>query len=363
MTERVTPLEETSGGLRRPPPQHAFDPVPLTAWMQQHVQGFAGPIDVFQFAGGQSNPTFLIETPNQRYVLRRKPSGKLLPSAHAVEREYRVIAALGSTRVPVAKAYGLCEDTSVIGSAFYIMEYVQGRIFWDAALPEVPATERRAVYMEMIRVQAELHSVDYKAVGLGDYGKPDHYIERQVARWTAQYRGAETEKIEAVENLIEWLPKHVPPGNMTSIVHGDYRLDNTIFDPKQPRILAVLDWELSTLGHPLVDLAYHCSRYRLPAGSFRGLAGLDVASLSIPSEQDCVAEYCRLRALPPIPPKDWSYYMVFCMFRLTGILQGVLARALQGNASSARALEAGRRTRPLAELAWQLAQQSFDVSH
>jgi aminoglycoside phosphotransferase (APT) family kinase protein len=363
MTERVAPLEETSGGLRRPPPQHTFDAAALTAWMGANVAGFSGPVDVFQFAGGQSNPTFLIETPRQRYVMRRKPPGKLLPSAHAVEREYRVIAALGSTRVPVAKAYGLCEDISVIGSAFYIMEYVQGRIFWDAALPEVPASGRRAVYMEMIRVLAEMHSVDYKAVGLGDYGKPDHYIERQVARWTAQYRGAETERIEAVEHLIEWLPKHVPPGDMTSIVHGDYRLDNTIFDPKEPRILAVLDWELSTLGHPLVDLAYHCSRFHLPAGSFKGLGGLDVRALSIPSEQECVAEYCRLRGLPAIPPRDWAYYMVFCMFRLTGILQGVLARALQGNASSARALDAGKRTRPLAELAWQLAQQSFDVSH
>jgi aminoglycoside phosphotransferase (APT) family kinase protein len=363
MTERVAPLEETSGGLRRPPPQHQFDAAPLTAWMAANVQNFAGPIDVFQFAGGQSNPTFLIETPKQRYVLRRKPPGKLLPSAHAVEREYRVIAALGPTRVPVARAYGLCEDTSIIGSAFYIMEYLQGRIFWDAGLPEVPAAGRRAIYMEMIRVLAEMHSVDYKAVGLGDYGKSDNYIERQVTRWTAQYRGAETEKIEAVEKLIEWLPKHVPAGNMTSIVHGDYRLDNTIFDPQQPRILAVLDWELSTLGHPLVDLAYLCSRYHLPAGSFKGLGGLDVVSLSIPTEQEAVAEYCRLRKLPPIPPRDWAYYMVFCMFRLTGILQGVLARALQGNASSARALEAGKRTRPLAELAWQLAQQSFDVSH
>jgi aminoglycoside phosphotransferase (APT) family kinase protein len=363
MTDPVVPLEETSGALRRPPPQHAFDPAPLTAWLCANVQGFAGPIDVLQFAGGQSNPTYLIETPTQRYVMRRKPPGKLLPSAHAVEREYRVISALGPTRVPVATTYGLCEDTSIIGSAFYVMEYVQGRIFWDAALPEVPPSGRRAIYMEMIRVLAELHSVDFKALGLGDYGKPDHYIERQVARWTAQYRSTQTEKIQAVENLIEWLPKHVPAGDMTSIVHGDYRLDNTIFDPSGPRMLAVLDWELSTLGHPLVDLAYHCSRYRLPAGSFRGLAGLDVASLSLPSEQECVDEYCRLRALPPIPPRDWSYYMVFCLFRLTGILQGVLARALQGNASSARALQAGRRTRPLAELAWQLAEESFDVSH
>jgi len=363
MTERVVPIEESSGGLRSPPPQHAFDPVPLSAWMRTNVAGFAGPIDVQQFAGGQSNPTFLIRTPGERYVLRRKPPGKLLPSAHAVEREYRVIAALEHTKVPVARTYGLCEDASVIGSAFYIMQFVEGRIFWDAALPEVEPAGRRSVYMEMVRVLAEMHSVDYQAVGLDNYGKPDHYIERQVARWTMQYRGAETEKIEAVENLIEWLPKHIPPGEQTSIVHGDYRLDNTIFDAKQSRIVAVLDWELSTLGHPLVDLAYYCSRWHLPASSFRGLDGLDAVSLQIPSEAQCVAEYCRLRGLPPIPPKDWAYYLVFCMFRLTGILQGVLARALQGNASSAKALEAGRRTRPLAELAWRLAEQSFDASH
>jgi aminoglycoside phosphotransferase (APT) family kinase protein len=362
MTERVVSVEDGGSDLRGTPPQHALDPAPLAAWMHAHVAGFAGPIEVQQFAGGQSNPTFLVRSPSTRYVMRRKPPGKLLPSAHAVEREYRVIAALADTQVPVARAFGLCEDTSVIGSTFYIMEFVEGRIFWDAALPEVQSSQRRAVHMEMIRVLAEMHSVDYRTVGLGDFGKPDHYIERQVARWTTQYRSAETEKIEAVEHLIEWLPRHVPIGDQTSIVHGDYRLDNTIFDPTAPRILAVLDWELSTLGHPLVDLAYYCSRWHLPSTSFKGLGGLDVASLQIPTEQECVAEYCRLRGLPPIPPKDWAYYLVFCMFRLTGILQGVLARALQGNASGAKALEAGLRTRPLAELAWRLAQQSFDVS-
>jgi aminoglycoside phosphotransferase (APT) family kinase protein len=357
------PGEATSGALRDPSPQNAFDAAALAAWMATHVPGFKGPIDVQQFAGGQSNPTFLIRTPAMKYVLRRKPPGKLLPSAHAIEREYRVIAALAHSPVPVARTFGLCEDTSVIGSAFYLMQYVEGRIFWDAALPDVLPQHRRAVCMEMIRVLAELHSVDYRSVGLGDYGKPDHYIERQVARWSAQYRAAETEKIPAVENLIEWLPQHFPPGEQTSIVHGDYRLDNTIFDPTQPRILAVLDWELSTLGHPLVDLAYYCSRWHLPAASFHGLGGLDAVSLHIPTEQECVSEYCRLRHLPPIPPQDWSYYLVFCMFRLASILQGVLARALQGNASSATALEAGSRTRPLAELAWSLAQQSFAAPH
>jgi len=363
MTGSDITIEETSGAYRDPSPQHAFESAALAAWMDEHVRDFQGPIEVQQFAGGQSNPTFLIRTPAMKYVLRRKPAGKLLPSAHAVEREFRVIAALEHSAVPVARTFGLCEDVAIIGSAFYVMQYVEGRIFWDAALPEVAPQNRRAVYMEMIRVLAELHSVDYGLIGLGDYGKPDHYLERQVARWTAQYRGAETQKIAAVEHLIEWLPRHIPPGEQTSIVHGDYRLDNTIFDATQPRILAVLDWELSTLGHPLVDLAYYCSRWHLPADSFRGLGGLDVVNLQIPSEQDCVAEYCRIRNLPPIPAQDWAYYLVFCMFRLAAILQGVLARALQGNASSASALAAGSRSRPLAELAWRLAQQSFQAPH
>jgi aminoglycoside phosphotransferase (APT) family kinase protein len=311
--------------------------------MQVHIEGFSGPFDVRQFAGGQSNPTFLVQSANHRYVLRRKPPGKLLPSAHAVDREYRVIVALANTAVPVAKAYALCDDPTVIGTAFYVMDYVEGRLFWDAALPEVAGTERRAIYEEMTRVIAALHTVDYTAVGLADYGKPGRYIERQVARWTQQYRASETETIDAVERLIEWLPKHIPADEETGIVHGDFRLDNAIFHPHEPRILAVLDWELSTLGHPLVDLAYLCMRYHLSA------------------EAECVADYCRRRGRAPVAPQDWTYYLAFNMFRLTGILQGVLARAIQGNASSATALEAGRRARPLAEQAWGLVRQSFDA--
>jgi aminoglycoside phosphotransferase (APT) family kinase protein len=329
--------------------------------MQGHVEGFAGPVDVRQFAGGQSNPTFLVQSANHRYVLRRKPPGKLLPSAHAVEREYRVIVALADTDVPVARTYALCEDPSVIGTAFYVMDYVEGRLFWDAALPEVAHHQRRAIYEEMTRVIAALHTVDYAAVGLGDYGKPGRYIERQVARWTQQYRASETETIDAVERLIEWLPKHIPADEETGIVHGDFRLDNAIFHPHEPRILAVLDWELSTLGHPLVDLAYLCMRYHLSAVEFRGLAGLDLAALQIPSESECVADYCRRRGRSPVAPQEWTYYLAFNMFRLAGILQGVLARAVQGNASSATALEAGLRARPLAEQAWALVQQSFDA--
>ena len=354
-------MSSPAAGLHSPPAQHAFDSARLAAWMQVHIEGFAGSIDVRQFAGGQSNPTFLVQSANHRYVLRRKPPGKLLPSAHAVDREYRVIVALSKTDVPVAKAYALCEDPAVIGTAFYVMDYVEGRLFWDATLPEVAGDERRAVYDEMTRVIAALHSVDYAALGLGDYGKPSHYIERQVARWTQQYRASETQTIDAVERLIEWLPKHIPADEQTGIVHGDFRLDNAIFHPSEPRILAVLDWELSTLGHPLVDLAYLCMRYHLSAGEFRGLAELDLAALQIPSEAECVADYCRRRCRTPVAPQDWAYYLAFNMFRLTGILQGVLARAIQGNASSATALEAGRRARPLAEQAWALVRQTFDV--
>jgi aminoglycoside phosphotransferase (APT) family kinase protein len=354
-------MSSPAEGLRSPPAQHAFDEGRLAAWMQAHIAGFTGPIDVQQFAGGQSNPTFLVKSANHRYVLRRKPPGKLLPSAHAVDREYRVITALAGTQVPVAKAFALCEDAAVIGSAFYVMDYVEGRLFWDAALPEVAAPERRAVYEEMTRVIAALHGVDYGAVGLADFGKPGHYIERQVARWSQQYRAAETESIDAMERLIEWLPKHIPQDEQTSIVHGDFRLDNAIFHPHEPRILAVLDWELSTLGHPLVDLAYLCMRYHLSADQFRGLGGVDTAALQIPSEAQCVADYCRRRGRAPVAPQDWTYYLAFNMFRLTGILQGVLARAIQGNASSVTALEAGRRARPLAEQAWALVQQSFDA--
>jgi aminoglycoside phosphotransferase (APT) family kinase protein len=350
-----------AAGLRDTPTQHAFDPARLTEWMRARIAGFSGPVEVRQFAGGQSNPTYLVQSPDFRYVLRRKPPGKLLPSAHAVDREFRVLAALAGSQVPVARVYALCEDPEVIGSAFYVMDYVEGRIFWDALLPEVAAAGRRAVYGEMVRVLAALHSVDYAALGLADFGKPGNYIERQVARWTQQYRASETEKIEAVERLIDWLPKHIPAGEQTSIVHGDFRLDNTIFHPTEPRILAVLDWELSTLGHPLVDLAYYCMRYHLSAAEFRGLGGVDVKAYMIPTEADCVAEYCRLRGIAPVSPQDWTYYSAFCMFRLAGILQGVLARALQGNASSATALQAGRRARPLAELGWKLVQQSFDV--
>jgi aminoglycoside phosphotransferase (APT) family kinase protein len=333
-------------------PRHAIDLERLSAWLEAQVAPLDGPLEAAQFKGGQSNPTYLLAAGGQRYVLRRKPPGKLLPSAHAVDREYRVIRALADTGVPVARALALCEDESVIGTAFYVMEYVGGRVFWDPRLPELAAAGRRAIHDEINRVIAALHVVDPASVGLGDYGRTGEYIARQVSRWSKQYQASETEKIEAMDRLIAWLPENIPSGEETRIVHGDYRIDNVIFHPTEPRILAVLDWELSTLGHPLADFAYHCMVWRIPPGVFRGLGGLELAPLGIPTEREYVEAYCRRTGRAGIEPRDWDYYIVYNMFRIAAIVQGVMARALQGNASSAQALETGRAARPLAEMAW-----------
>ena len=347
-------------GTRAVAPEHAFDHGALATFMRDHVEGFSGDLTVAQFKGGQSNPTFRLSANGKHYVLRRKPPGVLLPSAHAIDREFRVISALATTNVPVARAYALCEDTDVIGTAFYIMDCVDGRILWDPSLPGMTNVDRAAHYDELNRVIAELHRVDPAAVGLADFGKPGNYIERQVGRWTRQYRAAETETIDAADRLIEWLPKHIPAGDETRIVHGDFRIDNVIFDPNKARILAVLDWELSTLGHPMADFAYHCMVWHMTNGNgSRGLAGVDVAALGIPTETGYLQGYLARTGrgdVNDVAAADWNYYLVFNMFRLVGILQGIMARALQGNASSERALEAGRRARPLAELAWALAQ-------
>ncbi|MFA6441700.1 MAG: phosphotransferase [Sterolibacterium sp.] len=349
-------------GTRPVAAQHAFDIERLEAWLAGHVAGFHGPLAVEQFKGGQSNPTFLLKTPGKSYVMRRKPPGVLLPSAHAVDREYQVISALSRTDVPVAKSHALCTDESVLGAMFYIMDYVEGRILWDPSLPGMQPAERGAIFDEMNRVISALHMVDYQTVGLTDYGKPGNYLERQVARWSKQYKASETEKIEAMDNLIAWLPAHIPAGDETRIVHGDFRLDNVIFHPTEPRILAVLDWELSTLGHPLIDFAYHCMTWRLSPGQFRGLVGTDFAALGIPGEADYVAAYCRHTGRGPIAPKEWEYYMAFNMFRLAGIMQGIMARAVQGNASSQEAIETGKRTRPLAEEAWRQVERIMGKS-
>jgi aminoglycoside phosphotransferase (APT) family kinase protein len=344
-------------GTRPVAPQHAFDEAALARWLAGHVDGFGGTLKVEQFKGGQSNPTFLLEAGGQRYVMRRKPPGNLLPSAHAVDREFRVIGALAHTEVPVAKAYALCVDTSVIGAMFYVMEYVDGRVLWDPALPGMSPAQRRAHFDELGRVIAALHCVAPDAIGLADYGKPGNYIERQVARWTRQYRAAQTDEVEAVERLVEWLPAHVPAGDETRIVHGDYRFDNVIFHPTEPRILAVLDWELSTLGHPLVDFAYHCMTWHMPHGEgSRGLAGADLQALGIPGESEYLQSYLQRTGRSQPSREDWVYFLVFGMFRLVGIVQGIKQRALQGNASNAQAMQAGSRVKPLAEQAWALAQ-------
>ena len=350
-------VQNQFAGTQPVTPQNQLDETRLAAWMADNVQGFQGPMTAAQFKGGQSNPTYLLSASSGRYVLRRKPLGDLLPSAHAVDREFRVISALVKTKVPVAKAHALCQDTTVIGSMFYVMDHVDGRILWDPTLPGMSRAERGAHYDEMNRVMAALHGVDPAAIGLADYGRPGAYLERQVARWTRQYKAAETDPIDAADRLMEWLPQHMPAEGQSRIVHGDYRLDNVIFHPTEPRIVAVLDWELSTLGDPLVDFAYHCMTWRMPAGRSRGLGDANLAELGIPAEVDYRAHYMqRTGRNTPVPEADWNYYMVFNMFRLVGILQGIAKRAVQGNASNASAVETGKRARPLAEQAWALAQ-------
>jgi aminoglycoside phosphotransferase (APT) family kinase protein len=322
----------------------------LAAYLRDHIADYRGELALGRFSSGQSNPTYWLEAGGQRYVLRRKPAGQLLPSAHAIEREYRVMAALRVTEVPVPHMYVLCEDAAVIGTPFYVMEYVPGRVLFDPTLPEQSRAERAAMYDDLNRVLASLHQVDYRGIGLADYGKPGNYIARQLDRWSRQYRAAETERIDAMERLIEWLPAHIPAADETTLVHGDFRIDNCLFHPTEPRVVAVLDWELSTLGHPHVDFAYHTMVWRLGAGEFRGLADSDLPALGIPSETEYVAAYCRRRGLTQIA--DFDFYLAFNLFRLAAILQGIAARARQGNAASPDAVEQGQRARPIAQAGW-----------
>ena len=328
-----------------------LDTAKLGPYLDAHIDGFSGLRSAEKFAGGQSNPTFLLSANSGQYVLRRKPSGELLKSAHAVDREFRVITALGNSDVPVADGYHLCEDDDVIGSMFYVMSFVDGRIFWDPTLPDLSNDERTAIYDEMNRVLAALHSVDIDAVGLNDYGRPGNYFERQLSRWTKQYLAAETETIEPMDELMRWLPEHVPADDgQIALVHGDYRLDNMIFHPTEPRILAIVDWELSTLGHPYADLAYQCMQWRLPnVGISRGLADIDRDALGIPSELEYVAGYCRRTGRDGI--SNWTFCLAFSFFRLASIVQGVLKRSLDGNASNPSARQLGKMTRPLAQYA------------
>ncbi len=330
--------------------KYSFNVAILETYMRDHIEGFTGPLIVEQFKGGQSNPTFLLTGGKKRYVLRRKPPGKLLPSAHAVDREYRVISALRNSNVPVARTYCLCQDDSIIGTWFYIMDYVAGTVPWDPSFPEREKSSRAEIYQDMNRVIAKLHKVDYVSVGLADYGRSGNYMERQIGRWIKQYRASETERMEDMEQLIEWLPQNIPPGDETAIVHGDYRLDNIILHPDKPTILAVLDWELSTLGHPLADFAYHCMNWHVPYNECKGLGGLNLQALGIPTEWEYIAQYCRNSGREMVTPADWRFYLAFSFFRIAAISQGIKARALDGTASSRRAVEYGARTPRYAKL-------------
>jgi aminoglycoside phosphotransferase (APT) family kinase protein len=322
----------------------------LEPWLREQIPTLDAALSVEKFAGGQSNPTFKLSTGDTHYVLRRKPPGELLASAHAVDREFRVLDALRDTNVPVPNAIALCTDDSVIGSMFYVMEHLEGRIFWDPAVPEVNNEERTAIYDEMNRVLAALHRVNVDTVGLTDYGKPGNYYARQIGRWTKQYRASETEVVAEMEALIDWLPNHIPEGDETvALVHGDYRLDNMIFHPREPRIIGILDWELSTLGDPLADLAYQLMAWRFPReGGISGLEGLDRSSLGLPSDEDYIAAYCHRTGRDGID--NWPFYMAFCFFRIAAILQGIKKRAQIGTASSAEADSRAIMVGPLAAL-------------
>ncbi len=359
-------------GTRPVSDKHAFDTAALTTWLQAHLPGFAGPLTVEMFKGGQSNPTYKLLTPGGAYVMRAKPGpvAKLLPSAHAIEREYAVMSGLAGTGVPVPRMLCLCEDESVIGRAFYVMECMQGRVLWDQSLPGMQPSERAAIYDEMNRVISALHTVDFRAQGLAGYGKPGNYFERQIGRWSKQYKasadgtGPMSQPIEAMERLVEWLPAHIPAAARdearTSVVHGDFRLDNLMFHPTEPRVIAVLDWELSTLGHPLADFSYHCMSWHIPPGGFRGIGGLDLPALGIPSEDAYIRRYCERTGLSTVDElkADWNFYMAYNMFRLAAILQGIAKRVEAGTASSAQAVASGRSARPMAEMAWQFASRS-----
>jgi len=353
-------------GTRPVSQQHLFDIEALSAWLKQHLPGFVGPLQVEMFKGGQSNPTYKLIAPNTSYVMRAKPgpAAKLLASAHAIEREYAVMHGLQGSDVPVPQMLCLCEDESVIGRAFYVMQFMEGRVLWDQSLPDMTPQQRGELYDEMNRVISSLHRVDFAARGLANYGKPGNYFERQIGRWSKQYQASITQPIPEMDQLMAWLPTHMPASardeSRVSIVHGDFRLDNLMFHPTEPRVVAVLDWELSTLGHPLADFSYHCMAWHIPPGHFRGIGGLDLASLGIPSEQDYIRKYCERTGLatPDELAADWNFYLAYNLFRLAAILQGIAKRVEAGTASSAQAKASGEGARPLAQMAWAFAQRA-----
>jgi aminoglycoside phosphotransferase (APT) family kinase protein len=353
-------------GTRSVTGAQAFDVDVLTRYLTLNLNGFAGPLSVEIFKGGQSNPTYKLITPKQSYVMRAKPgpAAKLLPSAHAIEREFKVMQGLQNTDVPVAKMHLLCEDESIIGRAFYIMEFVEGRVLWDQSLPEMTPVQRGEIYSEMNRVIAALHQVKFINHGLGEYGKPGNYFERQIGRWSRQYNASITQPIPEMDQLMAWLPANMPDSardeSRTSVVHGDFRLDNLMFHPTEPKVLAVLDWELSTLGHPLADFSYHCMAWHIPPGAFRGIGGLDVVSLGIPTEEEYIRLYCERTGnfSPDALKADWNFYLAYNLFRLAAILQGIAKRVEAGTASSAQATRSAAGAPLLAQMAWKFAMKS-----
>jgi aminoglycoside phosphotransferase (APT) family kinase protein len=359
-------------GTRPVSEAHTFDVAALSAWLGNNLKGFTGPMTVEAFKGGQSNPTYKLNTPGRSYVMRAKPGpvAKLLPSAHAVEREFTVMRGLHGTEVPVPQMHVLCEDESVIGRAFYVMEFMPGRVLWDQSLPGMTPAQRGAIYNEMNRVIAALHRVNFADRGLANYGKPGNYFERQIGRWSKQYLasadgvGKLSQPIAEMAQLMAWLPTHIPASardeSMVSIVHGDYRLDNLMFHPTEPRVLAVLDWELSTIGHPLADFSYHCMAWHIPPGSFRGIGGLDFKALGIPTEDEYIRLYCERTGLatPAALKADWNFYLAYNLFRIAAILQGIAKRVDNGTASNAQAVKSAAGARPMAQMAWQFAQQT-----
>ena len=338
-------------------PAHKFDEAKLANYLQDYLPGANQGITVKQFQGGQSNPTFLLDIAGKRYVLRKKPPGKLLPSAHMVEREFQVINALGKTDVPVPTARLLCEDPEIIGTAFYVMDYVEGRVYSQPLLAEVAQEERMPIYQSMIDTMARMHNADWKAIGLEGYGKPDNYIARQVKRWGGQFEASRTHDMPAMDALMKWLPENIPADQSTTIAHGDFRIGNLMLDPTEPKVVSILDWELATLGHPLSDLAYCCLPYHMPVNvdGAKGMVGADLKSLGLPEEQQLLDWYCQYTGRTGVP--NWNFYIAFSLFRLAAIVQGVYHRALQGNASNADALEVGKRAGLLAERGWEIAQK------
>jgi len=330
---------------------HRFSEAALLTWMESNVAGFAGPLQVEQFKGGQSNPTYKLTTPARAYVLRRKPPGILLKGAHAIEREAQVLTALGDAGFPVAEIFGLCTDDRIIGTWFYVMAMVEGRIFWDATLPDIAAVDRPSYYDAMNATLAALHGIDFAAVGLADFGRSGNYFERQIARWAKQYlEDIEAGRDENMDRLVDWLPANIPPGDETSIVHGDFRIDNVIFHPTEPKVIAVLDWELSTLGHPLADFAYHAMMYHMPPHIVAGLAGADLAALNIPNEADYIAAYCERTGRRSVP--NYQFYIAFNFFRMAAIFHGIKGRVMRGTASSEQAASRAAVFPELAAIAW-----------